>query len=93
MTEQEAENKIKSFIPSSIKQTTIEVVKRESISRLEHTSTFAIIFKHTKENALLMVDVAKKLALSEPKLKFDGSEVDEKFNIEHTAVFITATIK
>jgi hypothetical protein len=40
-----------------------------------------------------MVDLVKKLSLQEPKMLFAGSEVDEKFNMENSGVFITATCK
>lgn len=90
MNEIEVEAKIKAIIPDSIKGEVIEVIKRESVSRLEHNAIFAVIFKHSKANALLMVQSAKNLSLEEPKITFAGSEVDEKFDMENSAVFITA---
>ncbi|OCL99521.1 hypothetical protein AAX29_00562 [Aliarcobacter thereius] len=93
LTEKEAEEKIRAIIPSEIKAPIVEVIKREPLSRLEHQAIFAIIFKHTKENSLLMVEAVKKLSINEPKFIFSGSEVDEKFDMENSAVFITATIK
>ncbi|OCL85742.1 hypothetical protein AAX26_01809 [Aliarcobacter thereius] len=93
MKEFEVEEKIKAVIPTSIKGEIIEVIKREPLNRLEHNASFAIIFKHTKENSLLMVEAVKKLSLNEPKIVFSGSEVDEKFDMENSAVFVTATIK
>ena len=93
LTEQEAEEKIKAIIPGSIKGECIEVIKREPSTRLEHNAVFAVIFKHSKENPLLMVEAAKKLSIEEPKLLFSGSEVDEKFDMQNSAVFITAIIK
>lgn len=93
LTEQEAEKKIKAIIPGSIKGECIEVIKREPITRLEHNAVFAVIFKHSKENSLLMVEAAKKLSIEEPKLLFSGSEVDEKFDMQNSAVFITAIVK
>ena len=92
-TESDAETKIKQIIPIEIKAPIIEVIKRESISRLEHNAVFAIIFKHTKENALLMIEAVKKLSTQEPKIVFSGSEIDEKFDMQNNAVFITATVK
>lgn len=93
MTEFEAEQKIKAIIPETIKGEVIEVIKREPVSRIEHNAVFAVIFKHSKENSLAMTKAAKELSLVEPKLSFSGSEVDEKFNMENSAVFITATVK
>lgn len=93
MTEQEAEQKIKAVIPASIKGEVVEVVKRDPISRIEHNAVFAVIFKHSKENSLAMTKAAKELSLVEPKLSFSGSEVDEKFQMENCAVFITAIVK
>lgn len=92
-TELDAENKIKQIIPIEIKAPIIEVIKREPISRLEHNAIFAVIFKHSKENALLMVKAVKNLSTFEPKLVFSGSEIDEKFEMQNNAVFITATVK
>lgn len=93
LTELEAEQKIKAIIPLTINGEIIEVIKRESINRLEHNATFAVIFKHSKDKSLSMVNAVKKLVLSEPNFSFSGSEVDEKFQMENSAVFITATIK
>ena len=93
LTEFEAEQKIKAIIPQAIKGEIIEVIKREPINRLEHNATFAVIFKHSKENSLAMTNAAKKLVLDEPNLSFSGSEVDEKFDMQNSAVFITAIIK
>ena len=90
LTEFEAEEKIKAIIPETIKGEIIEVIKREPINRLEHNATFAVIFKHTKENSLSMTNAVFKLSQKEPALEFSGSEVDEKFNMENSAVFITA---
>ena len=64
---------------------------REAWRKLENI--FAVIFKHSKEKSLAMTNAAKKLVLSEPNFSFSGSEVDEKFQMENGAVFITATIK
>ncbi|WP_026804685.1 hypothetical protein [Aliarcobacter lanthieri] len=89
LTEEEAEKKIVAIIPNEIKAPVIEIIKREPVSRLEHNSIFAVIFKHSKENALKMVQSAKNLSLEEPKITFSGSEVDEKFDMENSAVFIT----
>ncbi len=93
LTETETEQKIKAIIPETIKGEIIEVIKREPISRLEHNATFAVIFKHSKENSLAMTNAIKKLVLDEPNLAFSGSEVDEKFDMQNSAVFITAIIK
>lgn len=93
LTEFEAEEKIKAIIPETIKGEIIEVIKREPINRLEHNATFAVIFKHSKEKSLDLTNAVKKLVLAEPKLSFSGSEVDEKFSMENSAVFITAIIK
>ena len=93
LTETEAEEKIRAIIPDSIKGEIVEVIKREPISRLEHNATFAVIFKHSKEKSLFMVNAVKNLVLNEPNFSFSGSEVDEKFQMENSAVFITATIK
>ena len=93
MTEFDAEQKIKAIIPETIKGEVIEVIKREPVSRLEHNAVFAVIFKHNKENFLLMTNLAKKLSLDEPKLSFSGAEVDDKFQMVNCAVFITATVK
>ena len=93
LSENEAEQKIVAIIPSQIKAPVIEVIKREAVSRIEHNAVFAVIFKHSKENALLMVKAAKDLSINEPKISFSGSEVDEKFDMENSAVFITAIIK
>ena len=93
LTESESEQKIKAIIPSTIKGEIIEVIKREPISRLEHNATFAVIFKHTKENSLAMTNAVKKFVIDEPNLSFSGSEVDEKFDMQNSAVFITAIIK
>ena len=93
LTETEAEEKIRAIIPDSIKGEIVEVIKREPISRLEHNATFAVIFKHSKDKSISMVNAVKKLVLSEPNFSFSGSEVDEKFQMENSAVFITAIIK
>ena len=93
LTEFEAEQKIKAIIPQTIKGEIIEVIKREPINRLEHNATFAVIFKHSKEKALALTDTVKKLVLSEPNFSFSGSEVNDKFEMENSAVFITAIIK
>lgn len=93
LTEFEAEQKIKAIIPPTIKGEIIEVIKREPINRLEHNATFAVIFKHTKENSLAMTNAVKKIVLDETNLSFSGSEVDEKFDMQNSAVFITAIIK
>lgn len=93
LTETEAEEKIRAIIPESIKGEIVEVIKREPISRLEHNATFAVIFKHSKEKSLAMTNAVKKLVLSEPNFSFSGSEVNDKFEMENSAVFITAIIK
>lgn len=93
LSEQDVEQKIKAIIPETIKSPVIEVIKREVVSRVEHNAVFAVIFKHSKENSLAMTNTVKKLVLAEPKLSFAGSEVDEKFNMENSAVFITALVK
>lgn len=93
LTENEAEEKIRAIIPESIKGEIVEVIKREPINRLEHNATFAVIFKHSKEKSLSLTNAVKNLVLSEPNFSFSGSEVDEKFNMENSAVFITAIIK
>ena len=72
LTEFEAEQKIKAIIPQTIKSEIIEVIKREPINRLEHNATFAVIFKHSKENSLAMTNAVKKLVLDEPNLSFSG---------------------
>lgn len=90
LTELEAEQKIRAIVPKTIKSEIVEVIKREPINRLEHSATFAVIFKHTKENSLSMTNAVFKLSQKEPALEFSGSEVDEKFNMENSAVFITA---
>ena len=93
ITEIYAENKIKEIIPVEIKGSVIEVIKRDPVSRLEHNAVFAVIFKHNKEHVRLMVNAAKEISTIEPKLIFSGSEVDEKFDMQNSAVFITAIIK
>ena len=93
LSENEAEQKIVAIIPSQIKAPVIEVIKREAVSRIEHSAVFAVIFKHSKENALLMVKAAKDLSINEPNISFSGSEVDEKFDMENSAVFITVVCK
>lgn len=93
LTEIEAEAKIVAIIPNEIKAPIIEVIKREPLSRIEHNAIFAVIFKHSKENALLMVKAVKDLSINEPKISFSGSEVDEKFDMENSAVFITVICK
>jgi|GEM_PF-4727393 len=93
LSEQKAEELIKAIIPTQIKAPIIEVVKRESLSRLEHNCVFAVIFKHSKENALAMVQKSKELSTNEPKITFAGSEVDDKFDMENSAVFINAVCK
>ncbi len=40
-----------------------------------------------------MVKAVKDLSINEPKISFSGSEVDEKFDMENSAVFITVICK
>jgi len=90
LTEEKAEEKIIAIIPESIKAPVVEVIKRSSGNRLEYEATFAVIFKHSKENSKLMTKAVVNLSKTEPKLFFSGSEVDEKFDIENCAIFISA---
>ncbi|WP_417327675.1 hypothetical protein [Halarcobacter sp.] len=93
MTETEAEAIIKESIPSSIKGEVVEVIKRNPISRLEHEALFAVIFKYDKTKTLEMVKATKNLSISNPDFEFSGSDVDDKYNLENTAVFISAKCK
>ncbi len=93
MTEFDAEVIIKSIVPSNIKGVTIDVIKRNPISRLEHEALFAVIFKYDKENTVDMIKATKELSIENPDFMFSGSDVDDKFLLENTAVFITANCK
>ncbi len=93
MKESEAKTTIAGLVKDVLKGEKVVCIERKAVDRVYHEATFAIIFKAKEDKEQEVIEIVKKLALSNPDFLFVGSEADNKFDMEFVAVLVVATIK
>lgn len=93
MNEAQALQKITDSVKDLVRGERINIISRTPLSRLEHNIVVAIVFKYDEQKEQEVLSIVKELTLSEPMIRFGGTEVDDKFNMEYSAVLVSATVK
>ncbi|MGB3751876.1 MAG: hypothetical protein WA945_09940 [Arcobacteraceae bacterium] len=93
MTELEAKALITQTVEDLVEGEKVAVAERKPSSRLEHTVTFVVVFRHDEQKELEVIKAIKDLTFKKPDLFFGGTVVNDKFDMQSVAVLVIATIK